>query len=99
MKAVGAWTRGRAVLVLLADGRVKAFAADRYPRLKAASSTELAAVRLSCYGTALRWDDPVDEDLTVAGVCREGQAELFDVEIPRHIRAAWVRVAGGVPHR
>lgn len=99
MRAVGAWVRGRAVLVLLDDGRVKAFAADKYSRLRAATDAQLAAVRLrSRAGSTLRWDD-LDEDIEVSIACREGAPELCDVAIPSHIQAALARVAGDEPRQ
>lgn len=63
------------------DGRVKGFAADNYPRLKAASSDELAAVRVRGRGHGLRWD-ALDEDIEVAIACREGAPEVQNVAIP-----------------
>lgn len=80
------------MLVLLVDGRVKAFAADRYARLKAASDEQLAAVRVYGDGDGLCWD-ALDATLAVSVVCREGMPELSDVAIPSHVRARLARAA------
>ena len=43
------------------------FPANRFPRLRDASESDLAQVRLEVGGTALRWES-VDEDISVEGV-------------------------------
>jgi hypothetical protein len=65
--ATRAWTEGRTVYVELTDQRIVGFPANRFRRLKDASESELAAVRLEVGGTALRWE-ALDEDITVEGV-------------------------------
>jgi hypothetical protein len=72
--AVRAWTVDRMVFVELTDGRHIGFPADRFRLLKAATTSELAEVRLRVNGHALRWDG-LDEDLTVQGIV-EGQFQL-----------------------
>jgi hypothetical protein len=56
------------VLFELADGRVFGFPAANFGRLRKASDGELAGVEVQADGYGLRWDDPVDEDISVPGV-------------------------------
>jgi hypothetical protein len=65
--ATRAWTDGRMVFVELTDQRIVGFPANRFRRLRDASESQLAEVRLEVGGTALRWES-LDEDLTVEGV-------------------------------
>jgi hypothetical protein len=67
-RAVRAWVDGRTVLFELADGRVFGFPAANFGRLRKASDGELAGVEVQADGYGLRWDDPVDEDISVPGV-------------------------------
>ncbi|MEX0670285.1 MAG: DUF2442 domain-containing protein [Pirellulales bacterium] len=64
--ATRAWTEGRMVYVELTDQRIVGFPANRFRRLKEASESELAEVRLEVSGTALRWES-LDKDITVEG--------------------------------
>ncbi len=65
--AVRVWVDRRMVFLELADGRVVGFPADRFRRLKQASTEQLRAVTLELNGYALRWEE-LDEDLTVPGI-------------------------------
>jgi hypothetical protein len=65
--ATRAWTEGRMVYVELTDQRIVGFPANRFRRLRDASESDLAEVRLEVGGTALRWES-VDEDISVEGV-------------------------------
>jgi hypothetical protein len=65
--ATRAWTEGRMVYFELTDQRIVGFPANRFRRLRDASESELADVRLEVGGTALRWDS-VDEDISIEGV-------------------------------
>ena len=65
--AVRVWVDQRMVFLELADGRVVGFPADRFRRLKQASTEQLRAVTLELNGYALRWEE-LDEDLTVPGI-------------------------------
>lgn len=68
-RAVRAWIgERRTVLVELADGRVYGFPADEFDRLRRASDAELARVEVQADGYGLRWDDPIDEDISVPGI-------------------------------
>ncbi len=65
--ALRAWVEGRMVFLELTDGRIVGFPADRFPRLRNASSEQLQQVTLEVDGFALRWE-ALDEDVTVPGV-------------------------------
>jgi hypothetical protein len=67
-RAVRAWVEERRVLFELTDGRVFGFPAANFDRLRKASDAELAGVELQADGYGLRWDDPIDEDISVPGV-------------------------------
>jgi hypothetical protein len=58
---------GRSVHLTLKDGRELAFSADRYPRLREATPSQLRAVTLEVDGEALRWEE-LDEDILVQDV-------------------------------
>jgi len=62
-----AWVEGRTIFIKLHDGRIIGFPANRFRRLRDASSEELEEVSIEVNGHALRWES-VDEDLTVAGI-------------------------------
>ena len=64
--ALRAWTEARTVFFELHDGRIVGFPADRFRILAAATTEQLAKVRVELNGYALRWEE-LDEDLTVAG--------------------------------
>jgi len=68
--AVRAWADARIISVELDDGRVLRFPATRFPRLAAASTGQLAGVRLRLQGAALRWE-ALDEDITLRGLVAE----------------------------
>ena len=51
----------------LTDGRIIAFPAARFQRLKAATDEQLKAVTVEVNGYALRWEE-LDEDITVPRV-------------------------------
>jgi hypothetical protein len=55
------------VFLELTDGRIIGFPADRFARLRSASSEQLREVTLELNGYALRWEK-LDEDITVPGV-------------------------------
>lgn len=65
--AVRVWVEQRMVFLKLTDGRIVGFPADRFGRLKGASSEQLREVTLELDGYALRWET-LDEDITVPGV-------------------------------
>ena len=65
--AVRAWVEQRMVFLELTDGRIVGFPANRFERLKAASTEQLQRVTVELGGYALRWDE-LDEDITVPGV-------------------------------
>ncbi len=65
--ALRAWIEGRKVFLELTDGRIFGFPADRFKRLRAASTAQLKEVSLRLNGYALRWE-ALDEDITVLGV-------------------------------
>lgn len=58
---------GRTITLTLQDGRKLAFAADRFPRLRRATSQQLRSVTLEVDGEALRWE-ALDEDILVQDV-------------------------------
>ena len=51
----------------LTDGRIVAFPAARFKRLKTATDQQLKGVTVEVNGYALRWEE-LDEDITVRGV-------------------------------
>jgi hypothetical protein len=51
----------------LTDGRIVAFPAARFKRLKTATDQQLKDVTVEVNGYALRWEE-LDEDITVPGV-------------------------------
>ena len=55
------------VFLELTDGRVVGFPANRFARLRDASTEQLQEVALELNGYALRWEN-LDEDITVPGV-------------------------------
>jgi hypothetical protein len=65
--ATRVWIEGRLVFLVLTDGRVVGFPADRFRILSQASDEQLRGVSLELDGAALRWEE-LDEDLTVPGV-------------------------------
>lgn len=65
--AVKAWAEGRTIYVLLHDGRILGFPADRFKILKESSEEQLKEVEIRLNGYALRWDS-IDEDITVKGI-------------------------------
>lgn len=65
--ALRAWADGRLIYLELTDGRIIAFPAARFQRLKAATDEQLKRVTVEVNGYALRWEE-LDEDLTVPGV-------------------------------
>lgn len=67
-RAVRAWVEGRTVLFELGDGRVFGFPAANFDRLRKVSDGELARVEVQADGYGLRWDDPIDEDISVPGI-------------------------------
>lgn len=66
-RAIRVWVDGRKVWIELDDGREIGFPADKFRRLRDASDTLLAKVRIEARGKALRWEE-LDEDLTVQGI-------------------------------
>ncbi len=65
--ALRAWVEGRMVFLELSDGRIVAFPAGRFKRLKDASDEMLQKVSVELDGYALRWEE-LDEDITVPGI-------------------------------
>jgi hypothetical protein len=65
--ALRVWVEGRMVFLELTDGRVIGFPANRFARLRDASTEQLREVTLELNGYALRWE-ALDEDITVPGV-------------------------------
>ena len=65
--ALRAWAEGRMICLELTDGRIVAFPAARFKRLKAATDEQLKGVTVEVNGYALRWEE-LDEDITVPGV-------------------------------
>lgn len=65
--ALRAWADGRMIHIELTDGRIVAFPAARFKRLKAATDEQLKGVTVEVNGYALRWEE-LDEDITVPGV-------------------------------
>ena len=65
--ALRAWAEGRMIYVELTDGRIVAFPAGRFKRLKTATDEQLKGVTVEVNGYALRWEG-LDEDITVPGV-------------------------------
>lgn len=65
--AVRVWVDERMVFLELTDGRIVGFPANRFQRLKDATTEELQKVSLELDGYALRWEE-LDEDITVPGV-------------------------------
>ena len=69
--AVSSRVEGGNLIVALDDGREVRTELARYPRLNSASQTQLANWRLIGHGVGIHWPD-VDEDLSVAGMLRDG---------------------------
>jgi hypothetical protein len=65
--ALRAWAEGRMIYLELTDGRIVAFPAARFKRLKTATDEQLKGVTVEVNGYALRWEE-LDEDITVPGV-------------------------------
>jgi hypothetical protein len=65
--AIRVWVEGRMVFLELTDGRVIGFPANRFLRLRDASTAQLQEVKLELNGYALRWEN-LDEDITVPGI-------------------------------
>ena len=65
--ALRAWAEQRMIYLELTDGRIVAFPAARFKRLKAATDNQLKGVTVEVNGYALRWEE-LDEDITVPGV-------------------------------
>ena len=65
--ALRAWAEGRMIYLELTDGRIVAFPAARFTRLKTATDEQLKGVTVEVSGYALRWEE-LDEDITVPGV-------------------------------
>ena len=72
--AIKAWAENRTIFVELTDGRLIGFPADRFMRLREATTDQLKGVTLRLNGYALRWEN-LDEDITVPGVVA-GRFEL-----------------------
>ena len=65
--AIKVWVKDRMVYLELTDYRIIAFPADRFKRLKNATTEQLARVELRLNGYAMRWEE-LDEDITVKGI-------------------------------
>jgi hypothetical protein len=65
--AMRVWVEGRMVFIELTDGRIIGFPANRFVRLRDASTAQLQEVTLELNGYALRWEN-LDEDITVPGI-------------------------------
>ncbi len=66
-RALRAWVTNGKVWIELEDGREIGFPTEKFPRLKGASSDDLAKVRIEARGKALRWEE-LDEDISVEGI-------------------------------
>jgi uncharacterized protein DUF2442 len=69
--AVSSRVEDGALIVALDDGREVRTELARYPRLKSASRTQLSNWRLIGRGVGIHWPD-LDEDLSIAGMLRDG---------------------------
>lgn len=67
LQASCAWCENGMLWLELADGRIVGAPLAKFPRLRNASQSELASVRLEFKGKALRWEE-LDEDLLVEGI-------------------------------
>jgi hypothetical protein len=65
--ALRCWAEGRRIGFELGDQRIIRFPAEKFPLRAAASTAELAEVRLRVQGRALRWES-VDEDILIEDV-------------------------------
>ena len=65
--ALRVWVENRMVFLELTDGRIVGFPANRFRRLRDATTEQLKEVTLELNGHALRWE-ALDEDITVPGV-------------------------------
>ena len=65
--ALRVWVENRMVFLELTDGRIVGFPANRFRRLRDATTEQLKEVTLELNGYALRWET-LDEDITVPGV-------------------------------
>ena len=65
--ALRVWVENRMVFLELTDCRIVGFPANRFRRLRDATTEQLKAVTLELNGHALRWET-LDEDITVPGV-------------------------------
>ena len=65
--ALRVWVENRMVFLELTDGRIVGFPANRFRRLRNATTEQLKEVTLELDGHALRWE-AFDEDITVPGV-------------------------------
>jgi hypothetical protein len=65
--ALRVWVETRMVFLELTDGRIVGFPANRFRRLRDATTEQLKEVTLELNGYALRWE-ALDEDITVPGV-------------------------------
>jgi Protein of unknown function (DUF2442) len=75
VRAIGCRVDHGDLVVMLADGREVRSELARYPRLKRATPAQLANWRLVGRGVGLNWPD-LDEDLSVAGLLRDGVTTL-----------------------
>ena len=66
-RAARAWCERGMVLMELTDGRHIGIPTTKFPRLRDASESDLAKVRVEARGKALRWEE-IDEDLLVEGI-------------------------------
>jgi hypothetical protein len=65
--ALRVWVENRMVFLELTDGRIVGFPANRFRRLRDATTEQLKEMTLELNGHALRWE-ALDEDITVPGV-------------------------------
>lgn len=65
--AIKVWVQERFIYLELTDGRIIAFPANRFKKLKNATEDELNQVEIRLNGYALRWEK-IDEDITVPGI-------------------------------
>ncbi len=88
----------RRMLVDLADGRTVGVPFDRYPILREATARQRNGWELAVDGTALRWES-IDEDISVEGILRAPEAEIFGRRASKRTSKRTSRRAHSSPNR
>jgi hypothetical protein len=78
-RALGSFVRDGHLVVSLDDGREVSISLSDLPGLAGATPSQLANVRLIGRGQGIHWPD-LDEDLSVAGLIRDGVVTEADAE-------------------